>query len=250
MTVFVDTSALLALLDADEARHGEAVETWRRLLHDDHRLITSNYVLVETYALVQRRLGSDAVDELASLVLPLIEVDWIDQPLHDAAVSALITARQRDLSLVDCASFEVARRARARKAFAFDRHFTARGLVPPPEVASPSGSEIGLIAFGSSHWALLEARAELAATGVKTDYLRVRGLPLHALVAEFVKQHDRVYVIEQNRDGQLAERIRLESPERAARVRSVLHYDGLPIDARSVTDGVLAHEGVPLGATR
>jgi len=130
MTVFVDTSALLALLDADEARHGEAVETWRRLLHDDDRLITSNYVLVETYALVQRRLGSEAVDELASHVLPLIEVDWIDQPLHDAAVSALITARQRDLSLVDCASFEVARRARARKAFAFDRHFTARGLVP------------------------------------------------------------------------------------------------------------------------
>ncbi len=127
---------------------------------------------------------------------------------------------------------------------------TARELVPPPEVAGPSGSGIGLIAFGSSHWALLEARAELAAAGVKTDYLRVRGLPLHASVAEFVKQHDRIYVIEQNRDGQLAERIRLESPERAARVRSVLHYDGLPIDARSVTDGVLAHEGVPLGATR
>ena len=58
MTVFVDTSALMALLDADEARHAEAVQTWRRLLDDDHRLITSNYVLVEAYALVQRRLGS------------------------------------------------------------------------------------------------------------------------------------------------------------------------------------------------
>lgn len=130
MTVFVDTSALLALLDADEARHGQAVETWRRLLDSDEQLITSNYVLVETYALVQRRLGSEAVDELTSHVLPLIEVDWIDQTLHDAAVSALVTARHRDLSLVDCASFEVARRRRARRAFAFDRHFTARGLPP------------------------------------------------------------------------------------------------------------------------
>lgn len=130
MTVFVDTSALLALLDADEARHGQAVETWRRLLDNDEQLITSNYVLVETYALVQRRLGSEAVDELTSHVLPLIEVDWIDRALHDAAVSALIAARQRDLSLVDCASFEVARRRRARKAFAFGRHFSARGLPP------------------------------------------------------------------------------------------------------------------------
>ena len=80
--------------------------------------------------------------------------------------------------------------------------------------------------------------------------MRVRGLPLHASVAEFVKQHERVYVIEQNRDGQLAERVRLESPERAAKIRSVLHYDGMPLDARSVTDGVLAHEGLPTGAAR
>ena len=87
-------------------------------------------MLVETYALVQRRLGSEAVNELASHVLPLIEVEWIDKALHETAVSALIAARRRGLSLVDCASFEVARRAPARRAFAFDRHFTARGLVP------------------------------------------------------------------------------------------------------------------------
>ena len=127
---------------------------------------------------------------------------------------------------------------------------TARGLVPAPEVQSTAGAEVGLIAFGSSHWALLEARAELAAAGVPTSYMRVRGMPLHAAVAEFVQAHERVYVIEQNRDGQLAERIRLESPERAASVRSVLHYDGLPIDARSITDGVLAHEGVATGVAR
>jgi 2-oxoglutarate ferredoxin oxidoreductase subunit alpha len=127
---------------------------------------------------------------------------------------------------------------------------TARGLVPAPELSASAGADVGLIAFGSSHWAMLEARVQLAAAGVRASYLRVRGLPLHASVAEFVKQHSRVYVIEQNRDGQLAERIRLESPERAARVKSVLHYDGLPLDAQSVVDGVLAHEGVVQGAVQ
>jgi 2-oxoglutarate ferredoxin oxidoreductase subunit alpha len=127
---------------------------------------------------------------------------------------------------------------------------TARSLVPAPEVALATGAKVGLIAFGSSHWAMLEARSQLAAAGVKTSYMRVRGLPLHASVAEFVKQYERVYVVEQNRDGQLAERIRLESPERAGRVVSVLHYDGMPLDAKSVTDGVLAHEGASQGASK
>ena len=127
---------------------------------------------------------------------------------------------------------------------------TARTLVPVPEVFSTNGAEIGLIAYGSSHWAVIEARAELAAAGVRTSYMRVRGLPLPASVAEFVKQYDRVYVIEQNRDAQLAERIELESPDRATHIRSVLHYDGLPLDARSVVRGVLAHEGVTQGMVK
>ena len=121
---------------------------------------------------------------------------------------------------------------------------TARGLVPAPELASGPAAEVGLIAYGSSHWAVIEARTQLAAAGIPTSYLRVRGLPLHAAVAEFVRKHERVYVVEQNRDAQLSERIRLESPERAARIKSVLHYDGLPLDAESVTAGVLAHETV------
>lgn len=127
---------------------------------------------------------------------------------------------------------------------------TARTLLPAPETHEVAGAEVGIIAFGSSHWAVLEAQEQLAAAGVKASYLRVRALPLHADVAAFVARHERVYVVEQNRDGQLAERIRLESPERATRIRSVLHYDGMPLDAKSVTDGVLAHEGQPQGASR
>ncbi|MFM8559879.1 MAG: 2-oxoacid:acceptor oxidoreductase subunit alpha, partial [bacterium] len=127
---------------------------------------------------------------------------------------------------------------------------TARTLLPAPEAHEVAGAEVGIVAFGSSHWAVLEAQQQLAAAGVKASYLRVRALPLHADVAAFVARHERVYVVEQNRDGQLAERIRLESPERATRVRSVLHYDGMPLAAKSVTDGVLAHEGQPQGASR
>jgi len=125
---------------------------------------------------------------------------------------------------------------------------TARTLAPAPETEGTGG--VGVIAYGSSHWAVIESRAELAAQGVDTTYLRLRSLPLHPSVAEFLARHERVYVVEQNRDGQLAERLRAELPQFAARVRSVLHYDGMPLDAASVTRGVLAQERQPQGAGR
>jgi len=118
----------------------------------------------------------------------------------------------------------------------------ARALLPQPEVLETPGAEIGLVAYGSSHWALLEARDQLAAAGVKASYLRVRALPLSHEVHAFARRHERVYVVEQNRDGQLLERMRTELPDHADHLRSVLHYDGLPLDAQSVTDGVLALE--------
>lgn len=132
------------------------------------------------------------------------------------------------------------------------KYDTARTLVPQPELVESPGADVGLIAFGSSHWAVVESRAQLAAAGVKADYLRVRALPFAASVREYIAKHRAIYVIEQNRDGQMAERLKLEAPELAGRIRSVLHYDGLPIDAKSVTDGVLAHEGRPVaeGAAR
>lgn len=129
---------------------------------------------------------------------------------------------------------------------------TARTLLPAPEIRDAAGAEVGLVAYGSSHWALLEALDQLKAAGVEASYLRVRALPLHPDVHAFVRRHARVYVVEQNRDAQLTERLRAELPEQAAAIRPVLHYTGLPLDARSVTDGVLAHEGAPVseGAAR
>ncbi|MFN8586818.1 MAG: 2-oxoacid:acceptor oxidoreductase subunit alpha [Candidatus Eisenbacteria bacterium] len=129
---------------------------------------------------------------------------------------------------------------------------TARTLVPQPVVQETAGAEVGLVAYGSSDWAVLEAQALLAKQGVKTSYLRVRALPLPRSVHEFVRRHERVYVVEQNRDGQLREKLAAEAPDVAGRLHSVLHYDGLPMDAQSVVDGVLAGEGrtVTEGAAR
>ena len=128
MTVFVDTSALLALLDADEARHQDARLIWTRLLGGDVPIVTTNYVLVETYALAQRRLGSAAVRVLTDDLLPVVDVEWIGRELHERAVSALIAASRRELSLVDAVSFEAMRQRGIDPAFAFDRHFEEAGF--------------------------------------------------------------------------------------------------------------------------
>jgi len=122
---------------------------------------------------------------------------------------------------------------------------TARKWVPKPQVDAVAGSKIGLIAYGTSHWAILESRDQLREeTDVKTSYFRLRAYPFTEELAAFIDAHDRLYIVEQNRDAQLLQLMKLElTPERTAKLRSILHYNGLPIDARSITDDVLAQEG-------
>src|SRR3954463_15366128 len=122
---------------------------------------------------------------------------------------------------------------------------TARKFVPKPEVETVAGAKIGFIGYGTSHWAITESRDQLREeTDVKTSYFRVRAYPFNDDLAAFIDAHERVYVIEQNRDAQLLQLMKLElTPERVSKLRSVLHYNGLPIDARSITDDVLAQEG-------
>jgi 2-oxoglutarate/2-oxoacid ferredoxin oxidoreductase subunit alpha len=122
---------------------------------------------------------------------------------------------------------------------------TARKFVPRPEVEKVAGAKIGFIGYGTSHWAIAESLDQLREeTDVKVSYFRLRGYPFNEELTKFIDEHERVYVIEQNRDGQLLQLIKLDvTPERVARLRSVLHYNGLPIDARTITDDVLAQEG-------
>jgi len=122
---------------------------------------------------------------------------------------------------------------------------TARQFVPKPEIDQAPGAKIGMLGFGTSHWAITESRDQLREeTDVKTSYYRLRAYPFTDDLVKFIDAHDRVYVIEQNRDAQLLQLMKLDvSPDRQKKLRSVLHYDGLPLDARTVTDSVLSQEG-------
>jgi 2-oxoglutarate ferredoxin oxidoreductase subunit alpha len=123
---------------------------------------------------------------------------------------------------------------------------TARSNVPVPQIFGDEDADVGVIAYGTSHWAVVESRDQLEAeANVKTRYLRLRALPFTKDLEGFVRSCERVYVVEQNRDGQMAKLIRLELAEEAelsAKIRSVLHYTGIPLDARFVTDEILAAE--------
>lgn len=139
MTVFVDTSALYALLDADDPMHHDTVEAWRALQEQAEALITSNYVLLETSALVGRRLGLGAVRDLHRSLVPLMRIMWVDEALHDEAMEMLFSAGRRLLSLVGCVSFTVMRRWGIDTAFAFDAHFVEQGFRCLP--GQPAGAE-------------------------------------------------------------------------------------------------------------
>jgi len=121
---------------------------------------------------------------------------------------------------------------------------TARQWVPREAVDVDPEAEIALIAYGSSHWAVEEARDQLRdEAGVRTSYMRLRAYPFTTEVERFIDRHTRVYVVEQNRDAQMLSLLKLDlTPGQVGKLRSVLYYTGLPIDARSVTDEVLAQE--------
>ena len=101
-----------------------------------------------------------------------------------------------------------------------------------------------IVTLGSCDGAVRETRSKLAADGVQTDYMRIRAFPFSKYVIKFLAGYSQVFVVEQNRDAQMLSLMKLElTPEHVSRLRSVLHYSGLPIDARSITDGVLLQEG-------
>jgi len=127
-----------------------------------------------------------------------------------------------------------------RLARKFDR---ARKMVPKPEL-HPSSEEtsIGVIAFGSTTDALLEAKDKLAEEQFHFDYLRLRALPINTEVIEFIQEHERVYVIEMNRDGQLHQILTLEMPDQCTILRSLTHNNGLPLTATWIKNALLAEE--------
>jgi 2-oxoglutarate ferredoxin oxidoreductase subunit alpha len=121
---------------------------------------------------------------------------------------------------------------------------TARTVVPEPVLErATTGAKIGLIAFGSSHWAVVESVDQLQQQGIAADYLRLRAYPFSAALQEFVDAHERVYVIEQNRDAQMLQLIKMDiAPAGAVKLRRILHYSGHPLEAQTVTHSVVSQE--------
>ncbi len=122
----------------------------------------------------------------------------------------------------------------------------ARELVPAPVLERGHSAKVGFIAFGSSDFAVQESLDHIKAEkGIDLDYLRLRAYPFSKTVQEFIEKHERVYIVEQDRDAQLLSLLKLDiKPELVTRLRSILHYDGLPIDARSVSESFIAQEGI------
>lgn len=128
MTFFIDTSAFLAVLDADDENHQKAKKKWEDLIYEEETLICSNYVVIEAFALIQNRLGMKAVSAFQEDVIPMLTIEWADESVHQAGVTSMLAANRRELSLVDCISFDIMRRLGIKTAFAFDRHFKEHGF--------------------------------------------------------------------------------------------------------------------------
>jgi 2-oxoglutarate ferredoxin oxidoreductase subunit alpha len=126
------------------------------------------------------------------------------------------------------------------------KYDTARTYVPAPLLYNKPGATIGVIGFGSTEAAILEAVNQLETQqGLKADFLRVRALPFTREVTDFMASYDQILVVEQNRDGQLKQLLTVEYPEQAAKVKSVAFGDGLPASAKWVREGILAKYAQP-----
>jgi uncharacterized protein len=134
--IFIDTSALYALLSAHDPVHAEAVEAWSMIQSRRDQLITSSYVLLETVSLLQRRLGMRAAREFHGEFTPVLTIAWVDSQRHARAMDALLIIGKRDLSLVDCISFDVMRTMHLEMAFAFDDHFVQQGFTCIPAASA------------------------------------------------------------------------------------------------------------------
>ncbi len=132
MVIFVDTSALYALMDADDSNYEKAKDFWVRTLQAADQFATTNYVLLESIALIQHRLGLEALRWFQEELAPVLQVHWMSEEIHTVALKTLLAQGRRKLSLVDTTSFELMRKLGLRAVFAFDRHFAEQGFSAVP----------------------------------------------------------------------------------------------------------------------
>jgi predicted nucleic acid-binding protein len=136
MNTFIDTAAFLAVLNADDRFHFSASQAWGEILSSDTSIFSSNYVILETTTLLQHRFGIEALRLFESEISPVIIIVWVDETIHKQGMSVLLAANRRDLSLVDCTSFEIIRQIGMDEVFTFDPHFREQGFKVIPEKES------------------------------------------------------------------------------------------------------------------
>ncbi|MHB9035368.1 MAG: type II toxin-antitoxin system VapC family toxin [Armatimonadota bacterium] len=129
MSVYIDTSAFYAIIDATDGNHQRAVSCWRNILQQGESLVTSSYVVTEIVALLHNRFGTDVVRRFVDDDLPVVDIYWADASIHDSAIRAMLTFRgKRGPSLTDCAGLEIVRLLGIQQVFAYDRHFENHGV--------------------------------------------------------------------------------------------------------------------------
>ena len=128
MKIFADTSGLFALLVKNDYMHIRAEKNFEYFAKNKIRLITSSFVLVETIALLQRRVSLEAVQDFYTRIDPLLEIIWVGEDLYTRSIQRLILSKTEDISLVDCLSFEIMEAQEITHAFTFDKHYEDQGF--------------------------------------------------------------------------------------------------------------------------
>jgi len=119
----MDTGAFFAILDSGDEFHKESKDTFLMLIGDKEMFHSSNYIIIETMVLVQNRLGLNALRAFQDDIVPIINIHWVDERIHNIAVSSLLIARRKNISFIDYTSFELMRLLGLKKVFTFDKHF-------------------------------------------------------------------------------------------------------------------------------
>lgn len=129
MSLFVDTSAFLTILDADDPNNAAATAVWTDSISGGETLLTTNYVILETVSVLHRRHGVSAVRWFVDEMLPVVRIEWVDQSAHSIAIKTVLAGSRNGPSVVDCVSFETIQRLNVTSVLAYDGHFENRGFV-------------------------------------------------------------------------------------------------------------------------
>lgn len=131
--ILIDTSAIFAVLDKDDINHTRAAKLWTELIENETPILTNSNLLLEAFALIQRRHGLDILSRFQQSMVPWLEIEWIDSEKHIQAVNLLLSVNRRYLSLVDISAFATMRRTGVNQVFTFDNHFAEEGFTVLPD---------------------------------------------------------------------------------------------------------------------